>query len=141
MHSVVLRTGLRSGTKKQRGQPVGEPDRCQRPVRQVVIFDHRVTGREDLVHHDGPLHGHRRKGTFVLPRVNPFYGHRLESTSLGIKDEHPLSGSDLAGEDCRQPPVLILGEVVLADEEEVRSGEGDFLTRVGFDHVEDPPGR
>lgn len=138
MHSVVLCTDLTLGTEKQRGHPVGEPDRCQCPVRQLVVFDHCVTGRKDLVHHDGPLHGHRGKGALVLLRVNPFYGHRLEPTSLGVEHEHLLSSLDFARED-RRHPLFFRG--VVADEEEVRGGEGDFLARVGFDHVEKPPGR
>lgn len=138
MHSVLLCTDFRLGTEKQRGHPVGEPDGCQGPVRQVVVFDHCVTGRKDLVHNDGPLHGHRCKRAFVLLRVNPFYGHRLESISLGVKHEHLLSGLDLAGEHRRHP---LLFRAVVADEEEVRGGEGDFLSRVGFDDVEEPPGR
>lgn len=138
MHSVVLCTDLWLGTEKQRGHPVGEPDRCQGPVRQDVVFDHCVTGRKDLIHHDSPLHGHGREGALVLLRVNPFYGHRLESTSLGIKHEHFLSTLDLAGEDRRHP---LLFCAVVTDEEEVRGGEGDFVARVGFDHVEEPPGR
>lgn len=138
MHSVVLSADLRLGAEKQRGHPVGKPDRCQGPVRQVVVFDHCVTGRKDLVHHDGPLHGHRSIGALVLLRVNPFYGHRLEPTSLVIKHEHFLSTLDLAGEYCRHP---ILFRGVVADEEEVRGGEGDFLARLGFDHIEEPPGR
>lgn len=138
MHSVVLSTDLRLGAEKQRGHPVGEPDRCQGPVRQVVVFDYCVTGRKDLVHHDGSLHGHWRIGALVFLRVNPFYGHGLEPTSLGVKHEHLLSALDLAGEHRRHPIVF---RAVVADEEEVRGGEGDFLARVGFDHVEEPPGR
>lgn len=137
MHSVILCTDSRLGTEKQRGHPVGEPDGCQGPVRQVMVFDHCVTGRKDLVHHDGSLDGHRRKGALVLLRVNPFYAHRLESTSLGVKHEHRLSGLDFTGED-RRHALLLCG--VVADEEEVRGGEGDFLPRVGFDHIEEPPG-
>ncbi|KAG7224971.1 hypothetical protein INR49_014887 [Caranx melampygus] len=142
VHSVALCTGLRLGTEKQRGHPVGEPDRCQGPVRQVVVFDHCVTRRVDLVHDNGPLHGHWSKGALVLLRVNPFYGHGSESTSLGVEGEHLLSGLDLAGKDCRHPLLrLVLRAVGVADEEEVRGGEGDFLARVGFDHVEEPLGR
>lgn len=137
VHSVALCAHLILGTEKQRGHPVGEPDRCQGPVRQDVVFDHCVTGRKDLVHHDGPLHGHRRKGAHLLLRVNPFYGHGLEPAALGVEHEHLLSAPDLAGED-RRHPLLIRG--VVADEEEVRGGEGDLLARVGFDDVEEPLG-
>lgn len=119
---------------------MGEPDRCQGPVRQIVVFYHCVTGRKDLVHNDGSVRGHGRKGALVTPRVNPFYGHRLKSTSLAIEDEHFLSGLDLAGEN-RRHPLLRLGGAVMADEKEVRGGEGYFLARVGFDDVEDPPHR
>lgn len=119
---------------------MAEPDRCQGPVRQVVVFDHCVTGREDLVHHYSPLRGHRREGAVVLLRVNPFYGDGLQSVSLGVEHEHLLSRLDLAGERGRHPLVL-LGEVVVADEQEVRGGQGYFLSRVGLDHVEEPPGR
>lgn len=114
---------------------MGEPDRCQGPVRQLVVLDHCVAGREDLVHHDCPLDGHRRKGALVFLRVNPFHRHRLESTARPVEHKHLLPGLDLTGED-RRPP-LMRG----VDEEEVRRGEGDLLTRVGFDHVEEPPGR
>lgn len=136
MHPVILRTGTRLGTEKQRGHPVGEPDRCQGPVRQLVVLDHCVTGRKDLVHHDGPLHGHGRKWALVLLSVNPFYGHRLEP--IGVKHEHFLSRLDLARENRRHPLPF---RAVAADEEEMRSGEGDFMAWVGFDDVEEPPGR
>lgn len=142
MHPVVLGTGLLAlGTGKQRGHPVGEPDRRQGPVRQVVVFDHRVTGREDLVHHHGALRGHRREGALVLLRVNPCYGHRLQATARGVEGEHLLARSDLAGEGGRHPLLLLLGGGVAAHEEEVRGGEGDLLARVRLDHVEEPPGR
>lgn len=71
-------------------------------------------------------------------RVNPFDGHRLESTSLCVKDEHFLSRLDLTGEN-RRHPLLRLAGAVAADEDEMRGGEGYFLARVGFDHIEDPP--
>ena len=139
MHPVLLRTGLRLGAEKQRGHPVGEPDRCQGPVRQLVVLDHCVTGREHLVHHHGALRGHRRERALVLLRVNPCYGHRLES--LRVVHEHRVSGAHLAREHRRHPPVRALRGVAVADEEEVRGGEGDLLARVGFDDVEEPPGR
>lgn len=137
MHSILLSARLRLGDGKQRGHPVGEPDRCQGPVRQVVVFDHCVTGRKDLVHHYGPLHGHRRVGAHVLLRVNPFNGHGFEPTSLWVEHEHFLAALDLAGE-YRRHPVLFRG--VVANEEEVRSGESDFLAGVGFEHVKKPAG-
>lgn len=139
VHPVALRAGTRLGREQQRGHPVGEPDGCQGPVRQVVVFNHRVTGREHPVHHHGPLHGHRREGALVLLRVNPFYGHGLQSTSLGLEHEHFLSRSHLAGEH-RGHLLRPFGGVV-AHEEEVRRGECDRVARLGFDHVEEPRGR
>lgn len=137
VHSVVLCAGLRMGSEKQRGHPVGEPDGCQGPVRQLVVLDHCVTGREDLVHHHVPLRCHRRKGALVLLRVNPFHGHRHQS--ICVRHEHLLSGLDVAGEN-RRHPLLGLRGVVAGGEDEVRGGEVDFVARLCLDHVEDPVG-
>lgn len=117
---------------------MGEPDRCQGQVRQVVVFDHRVAGRKDLIHHDGPLRGHRRVGALVLLRVNPCHGHGLESAPRAIGHEHLVSAPHLAREYRRHP---LPCRAVAAHEEEVRGGQGDLLARVGFDHVEESPGR
>lgn len=134
VHPIVLRAGARLGAEEQRGRPVGEPDRCQGPVRQAVILDHCVTGREHLIHHHGPLRRHRREGALVPLRVNPFHGHGRQLTSP--EHEHLLSRPDLAGENRRHPRLC----GVLGDEEEVRGGEGHFLARLRLDDVEDPAG-
>lgn len=137
VHPVLLSAFSRLGAGQQRRHPVGEPDGRQGPVRQVVVFDHRVTGREDLVHHHIPLHGDRRVGAHVLLCVNPFHGHGFEATSLRVGHDHFLPSADLAGEHRRHPVTF---RAVAGDEEEVGGGEGDLLARVGFDDVEEPPG-
>lgn len=137
VHPVLLSACSRMGTGEQRRHPVGEPDGRQGPVRQVVVFDHRVTRREDLVHHHVPLHGDRCVGAHVLLCVNPFDGHGLEATPVRVGHDHSLPSADLAGEHRRHPVTF---RAVAGDEEEVRGGEGDLLARLGFDDVEEPPG-
>lgn len=134
VHPVALRAALRPGAEQHRGHPVGEPDGRQGPVRQLVVLDHRVTGREDLVHHHGPLLCHRSVRALALLRVNPRHGGGHEPlTPIGGGHEDLLPGSDSAGENRRHPRGV-------AGEYEVRGGEGDLLARVGLDDVEDPPG-
>lgn len=137
VHPVPLAASSRLGAGEQRRHPVGEPDGRQGPVRQVVVFDHRVTGREDLVHDHVPLHGDRRVGAHVLLCVNPFDGDGREATPLRVGHHHFLAPADLAGEHRRHP---VTSRAVAGHEEEVRGGEGDLLARVGLDDVEEPPG-
>lgn len=134
---VLLSAFSRLGAGEQRGHPVGEPDGRQGPVRHVVVFDHRVTGREDLVHHHVPMHGDWRVGAHVLLCVNPFHGHGFETTPLRVGHDHFLPWVDLAGEHRRHPVTF---RAVAGYKEEVRGGQGDLLARVGFDDVEEPPG-
>lgn len=124
VHPVPLFAFSRLGAGEQRGHPVGEPDGRQGPVRQVVVFDHRITGREDLVHHHVPLHGDRRVGAHVLLRVNPFHGHGFEAAPLRVGHDHLLTAADLAGEHRRHPVTF---RAVACDEKEVRGGERDLL--------------
>lgn len=134
VHPVLL--SAPPGLGEQRGHPVGEPDGPQGPVRQLVVFDHRITGREDLVHHHVPLHGDRRVGAHVLLRVNPCDGDGSEAAPPRVGHHHLLAGAHLAGEHRRHPAAV---RAVAGHVEEVRGGEGDLLARVGLDDVEEPP--